>query len=96
MAARAVTSKTVLHGSATVGSRTHRWIVGVFANKAAAAMYAGMVKAAHSAGDTAQVIKLDPNCATDAENKPLTPVKLAAQEVQYNPHMTAANGLDEE
>ena len=96
MAARAITSKVVLHGSATVGNKTHRWIVAAFANKAAAALYAGMIKAAHSSGDASQILKLDPNAAVDTDGKPLTPVKLAVQEIPYNPHMTAANGLDED
>lgn len=89
------TEKILLHASATVGTKVHRWIVAAFAADTFAGIYAGMLKAAHAAGDAEAVKRLDPNAATDADGRPLTPIKLSVQKVPYNPHTTAASGLDD-
>lgn len=90
------TSKILLHATVTEGEKVHRWVVAAFANKTAAGMFAGMLKQAHAANDSALIAKLDPGHAKNAKGVPLTPVKLSAQEVPYNPHATVGSGLDEE
>jgi hypothetical protein len=88
------TEKTVLHAAATVGTKTHRWIVGVFAAPTFAGIFANLLKTAHASGDADAIKALDPNAATDADGKPLTPIKLSVQQVPYNPHANLADGLD--
>lgn len=90
------TSKILLHAQAVDGKAVHRWIVAAFANKSAAGTYAGMIKAAHAAGDWARVLTLDPSHAKSADGTLLTPVKLSAATVAYNPHNSVGNGLDED
>lgn len=94
--ASAQTEKTLLHASATEGTKTVRWIVAAFANKTFAGSYAALLKQAHVAGNVAEIAKLDPNHAKDKDGKPLSPVKLSAAVVPYNPHATLGSGLDED
>lgn len=90
------TAKTLLHATATDGKTVHRWIVAAFANKTFAAMYAGMLKTAHTAADVDSIVRLDPAHAKSADGKPLSPIRLSVSEVPYNPHASAASGLDED
>lgn len=84
-------AKILLHASAKDGAKTVRWVVAAFANTKLASQHAALVKRAHVSGVAASILELDPNAAKDASGAPLTPVKLTAQSVPYNPSLS---GLD--
>lgn len=90
------TEKILLHGQAVNGTKTHRWVIAAFADKAGAGIHAAMLKAAHASGNADHILSLDPNAPKGSDDKPLPLAKMSTSVVPYNPHTRLADGLEDE
>lgn len=83
--------REILHATGKVGTKSHRWPVGIFTNAERLQAHAALLKMAYEAGNAALVKTLDPHSPATEETGLATEVKFSKASIQYNP---TAPGLD--